>query len=165
MKRATFALFSSALVAVASIGMSFSPASAQSIPDLPIPALPAPPAELKPVFGAPSPLVFQVCQAETTVLSLAQAAYTIGGLPVNPGLVLSQVREVSPLGIACGYFRLSVVPPRCSIDDNIPALPVTIPRPASITASQVRAIEKSLTQLGAPLNRELSGPVYEQLGC
>jgi hypothetical protein len=147
------------------MGSVASSARAQSIPELPIPELPAPPAQLKPVLGAPSPTVFQACQAETTLLSLAQAAYTIGGLPVNPGLALSEIRRVSPLGQLCGYFRISVIPPRCSIDDQIPPLPVTIPRPASLLASQIKAIEKSTNQLGAPMGYPVSSEAYSQLGC
>jgi hypothetical protein len=58
-----------------------------------------------------------------------------------------------------------VIPPRCSIDDQIPPAPVTIPRPASLLASQIKAIEKSANQLGAPVGYPVSSEAYSQLGC
>jgi hypothetical protein len=165
MNRSARCFLAAAALATAAIGMSFSPASAQSIPDLPVPALPAPPAEVKPVLGAVSPAVFQACQSEATVLGALQLASVVGGLPVNPGQLLGPVRDASPLGLLCGYIRLSVVPPTCSADNQIPAVPVTVPRPASTIGWQVKALEKGLNQLGAPVGNQLSGPVYDQLGC
>ena len=149
---------------VFALGATAIPASAQvpDVPTVPVPALPAPPAEAKPVIGVVSPLVFQACQGEATAFQAIQIVHALVGLPVPPSTVTG---PVSDLNVACGYFRPSVVPPRCGVDGNIPPAPVNAPRPASIVASEVLAIEKTLNSAGAPVGRQLSDPVYAQLGC
>lgn len=137
----------------------------QVLPLVPPLELPPPPDEVRPALGAPSPAIFQACQVEGAAMGLLQVAAAIGGLPINPTHELAPVRALSPLGAVCAYFRISVVPPRCEVDNEIPPAPVSVPRPASTVAAQVRAIEKALNDYGAGLGNDVSGPVYEQLGC
>jgi hypothetical protein len=146
------------------LGVTAIPASAQvpAVPSVPIPDLPPPPAQAKPVVDIVSPAIFQACQGEATAVQVVQIVNALVGLPVPPETVINPVRD---LNVACAYFRPTVVPPRCSVDGNIPAAPVNLPRPASIVASEVLAIEKALNGAGAPVGRQLTDPVYGQLGC
>ena len=130
-----------------------------------IPNPPPPPEQLQPAVNTVSPLVFQACLGQSSVAALAQAASAIAPVPVQINDVLSPVRNVILLDVACGFFSPKIVPATCDVDSTIPPTVINLPQPASMVATEVIAIELAGSAYGAPLDGQVSGPVFEQLGC
>jgi hypothetical protein len=145
--------------------LAAAPAAAQ------IPDPPPPPEELQPLANVVSPLSFQACLAPSVAIGLVQAgdALAPGGLPVQPNTVLNPVLNVLLLDLVCSYFTPKIVPPTCGVDttvfESLPANAFNVPQPASIAATEAKAIEEALAAYGAPSDQQLSDPVYAQLGC
>lgn len=152
-------------IAVASLGASL-PAAAQVVPNLP-----PPPAEAQPAVNAVSPAVFQACLSQSVVAGLVQTASVVAPVPVQVNDVLSPVRNLLLLDVACAYFSPKIVPAACDVDEtiygSIPAAvtAVTVPQPASLVATEVYAAEAALNAYGAPVGNQLSAPLWEQFGC
>lgn len=153
-------------VALAAALAASLPASAQVVPNLP-----PPPAQAQPAVNAVSPAVFQACLSQSVAAGLVQTASAVAPVPVQVNDVLSPVRNLLLLDVACAYFSPKIVPAACEVDETIygtiPAgvTAVTVPQPASLAATEVYAAEAALNAYGAPVGNQLSGPLWAQLGC
>jgi hypothetical protein len=135
-----------------------------------VPNLPPPPEQAVPAVNALSPAVFQACLSESVVVGVVQTGSAVAPVPIQVNDVLSPVRNVLLLDVACAYFSPKVVPAACEVDETIyGSLPdvtaVTVPQPASLAATEVYAAEAALNAYGAPVGNQLSAPLWEQLGC
>lgn len=66
-----------------------------------VPNLPPPPAEAQPAVNAVSPAVFQACLGQSVVAGVVQTASVVAPVPVQVNDVLSPVRNVLLLDVAC----------------------------------------------------------------
>jgi hypothetical protein len=158
------------LAAVLPFG-SGTPAAAQEPPRTTI--VPPLPDELDPLTAGLSPIVWQACRSVGLAVGLVAVAGTLAGVPADVSVPINDVIATSGGPVLALFFEvcqqipLPDEPPVCAIDEQVPPLP-SLGRPvllAGLVANELRALDATITGLGAPLDGALGHAADDLLAC
>jgi hypothetical protein len=147
------------------------PAEAQEAP--PTNVLPTLPPEVTGATTAVSPVVWQACRATGLAIGATIVAGTLLGVPPDVGVPLNAAVAALTgpvLGLffeLCQQVPLPDDPPDCATDQQVPPLP-SLGRPilpAGLLASELRALDASLTRAGLPFAGALGDLADDLLDC
>jgi hypothetical protein len=155
------------LIPLGPVGTS---AAQEAPPTMLIPSLPD---ELDVVTSAVSPLVWQACKSVGLAVGLIVVAGTLLGVPPDVTVPLNEAVATTGGPVLALFFEvcqqipLPDDPPVCAVDDQVPPVP-SLGRPillVGLLANELRALDATLTGLGAPLDGALGTAADDLLGC
>ncbi|MDQ2648198.1 MAG: hypothetical protein M3Z03_01445, partial [Actinomycetota bacterium] len=158
------------LAVIIPIGPVGTSAAQEAPPTMLVPSLPD---ELDAVTSAVSPLVWQACKSVGLAVGLIVVAGTLLGVPPDVTVPLNEAVATTGGPVLALFFEvcqqipLPDDPPVCAVDDQVPPLP-SLGRPillAGLLANELRALDATLTGLGAPLDGALGTAADDLLGC
>lgn len=162
------------VVGLLAVALPIGPISMSSAQDAPpIAVLPPVPDEADAVSSAVSPVVWQACRSVGLAVGLVVVAGTLAGAPPEVTVPLNEVLATSGGPVLALFFELCQEiplpdePPLCAVDEQVPPLP-SLGRPvllAGLLANELRALDATISGLGAPLDGALGAAADDLLAC
>jgi hypothetical protein len=161
------------VVGLLAVALPIGPISMSSAQDAPPIAVLPVPDEADAVTSAVSPVVWQACRSVGLAVGLVAVAGTLAGVPPDVTVPLNEALATSGGPVLALFFELCQEiplpdePPLCAVDEQVPPLP-SLGRPvllAGLLANELRALDATISGLGAPLDGALGAAADDLLAC